>query len=49
MSGVTELKCDQPGFGGTTSIPPEEAWLVALQTRARPNHDLVFLWPPVPP
>lgn len=39
---VTELKCDQPGFGRTASIPRENAWLVALQLRACPDHDLYF-------
>jgi len=39
---VTELKCDDPGFGRTAPIPPEEAWLIALQIRACPDHDLYF-------
>ena len=39
---VTELKCDQPGFGRTASIPHENAWLIALQIRACPDHDLYF-------
>lgn len=39
---VTELRCDEPGFGRTASIPREEAWLIALQLRACPDHDLYF-------
>lgn len=39
---VTELKCDEPGFGRTTSIPREDAWLIGLQIRACPDHDLYF-------
>lgn len=39
---VTELRCDCPGFGRTAPIPREEAWLIALQLRACPNHDLYF-------
>ncbi len=39
---VTELKCDQRGFGKTASMPRENAWLIALQLRACPDHDLYF-------
>lgn len=39
---VTELRYDEPGFGRTAPIPREEAWLVALQLRPCPNHDLYF-------
>lgn len=39
---VTELRCDQPKFGRTDPIPPEDAYLVALQLRACPDHDLYF-------
>ncbi len=39
---VTELRCDRPGFGRTDPIPREDAWLVALQLRACPDHDLYF-------
>ena len=39
---VTELKCDRPNFGITDSIPKQDAYLVALQLRACPNHDLYF-------
>ena len=39
---VTELRCDEPGFGRTAPIPREEAWLIALQIRACPDHDLYF-------
>lgn len=39
---VTELRCDRPNFGRTLSIPPEDAWLVGLQLRACPDHDLYF-------
>jgi AraC-like DNA-binding protein len=39
---VTELRCDQPNFGRTNPIPREEAYLIALQIRACPNHDLYF-------
>lgn len=39
---VTELRCDEPGFGRTASIPCEDAWLIALQLRACPDHDLYF-------
>ena len=39
---VTELRCDHPNFGRTNPIPREEAYLVALQLRACPNHDLYF-------
>lgn len=42
MIAVTELKCDEPGFGRTASIPREDAWLIALQLRACPDHDLYF-------
>jgi AraC-like DNA-binding protein len=39
---VTELKCDAPHFGRTSSIPREDAYLIALQLRACPDHDLYF-------
>lgn len=39
---VTELRCDHPGFGRTSPLPREDAWLIALQLRACPNHDLYF-------
>lgn len=39
---VTELSCDQRNFGKTAPIPPEDAYLVALQLRACPDHDLYF-------
>lgn len=39
---VTELRCDHHGFGRTSPLPREEAWLVALQLRACPNQDLYF-------
>ncbi len=39
---VTELRCDRRGFGRTAPIAREDAWLVALQLRACPNHDLHF-------
>src|SRR5579872_3570946 len=39
---VTELKCDGPGFGKTNPIPGEDAWLIGLQIRACPDHDLYF-------
>jgi AraC-like DNA-binding protein len=39
---VTELRCDRPGFGRTSPLPREDAWLIALQLRACPNHDLYF-------
>jgi AraC family transcriptional regulator len=39
---VTELRCDRPGFGKTAPLPEEDAYLVALQLRACPDHDLYF-------
>jgi AraC-like DNA-binding protein len=39
---VTELRCDRPNFGQTTSMPREDAYLVALQLRACHDHDLYF-------
>lgn len=39
---VTELRCDRPNSGKTASIPREDAYLVALQLRACPDHDLYF-------
>jgi len=39
---ATELRCDQPNFGKTAPIPREDAYLIALQFRACPNHDLYF-------
>jgi AraC family transcriptional regulator len=37
---VTELRCDSPDQGLTTSIPREDAYLVALQVRQCPDHEL---------
>jgi len=37
---VTALRCDSPGFGMTTPIPREDAFLVGLQTRDCANHEL---------
>ena len=42
MLAITELRCDHPGFGTTNPIPREDAWLVGLQLRACPDHDLYF-------
>lgn len=39
---VTELKCNEREFGRTASLPREDAWLIALQMRACPDHDLYF-------
>ena len=39
---VTELRCDYPNFGRTAPMPLEDAYLVALQLRACPDHDLYF-------
>ncbi len=39
---VTELRCDQPNFGLTKPIPSEDAYLIGLQLRACPDHDLWF-------
>jgi len=39
---VTELRCDQRNSGRTAPIPLEDAYLVALQLRACPDHDLYF-------
>ncbi|HVW09596.1 MAG TPA: AraC family transcriptional regulator [Bryobacteraceae bacterium] len=39
---VTELRCDTPLFGRTDPLPRESAWLIALQLRACPDHDLFF-------
>jgi AraC-like DNA-binding protein len=39
---VTELRYDARTFGLTTSLPREDAYLVALQLRACPDHDLYF-------
>ena len=39
---ATELRCDQPNFGRTVSMPREDAYLIALQLRECPNHDLYF-------
>lgn len=39
---ATELRCDQRNFGMTAPIPREDAYLIALQIRACPNHDLYF-------
>ncbi len=39
---VTELRCDQPNFGRSAGMPWDDAYLVALQLRACPDHDLYF-------
>lgn len=39
---VTELRCDEPNLGKTSSMERENAYLIALQLRACPNHDLYF-------
>jgi AraC family transcriptional regulator len=39
---VTELQCDTRNFGRTESIPREDAYLIALQLRSCPDHDLYF-------
>lgn len=39
---ITELRCDHRNFGKTAPIPRENAYLVALQLRACPDHDLYF-------
>jgi AraC family transcriptional regulator len=39
---LTQLRCDQPNFGSTGSMPREHAYLIALQLRACHNHDLYF-------
>ena len=39
---VTELRCDQPQFGRTAPLPAEDVYLIALQFRACPDHDLYF-------
>ena len=39
---VTELRCDQRNFGRTIPIPREDAYLIALQLRQCPDHDLYF-------
>lgn len=39
---LTELRCDQPKFGLTAPMAREDAYLIALQLRACPNHDLYF-------
>ena len=39
---ITELRCDRPKFGKTAPLPQEDAYLVALQLRACPDHDLYF-------
>jgi AraC-like DNA-binding protein len=37
---VTQLKRDEPNLGMTTPIPTEDAYLVALQVREVPDHEL---------
>lgn len=37
---VTELRCDGRNFGRTQPVPRTNAYLVALQLRAFPDHDL---------
>src|SRR5579872_3644184 len=39
---VTELRCEHSNFGRTAPLPREDAYLVALQLRACPDHDLYF-------
>lgn len=39
---VTELKCDRANFGRTDAIPRQDGYLIALQLRACPDHDLYF-------
>jgi AraC family transcriptional regulator len=39
---VTELRCDHPNFGSSAAMALEDAYLVALQFRACPDHDLYF-------
>lgn len=39
---ATELRCDDRDFGRTASMPCEHAYLIALQLRACPDHDLYF-------
>src|SRR5437762_3121797 len=39
---ATELKYDRRNFGRTTSIPREDAYLIALPLRACHDHDLYF-------
>ncbi|HKD05561.1 MAG TPA: AraC family transcriptional regulator [Bryobacteraceae bacterium] len=39
---VTELRCDARNFGRTNPIPREDAYLIALQLRGCPDHDLYF-------
>jgi len=37
---VTQLKRDEPDLGMTTPIPKEDAYLIALQVREVPDHEL---------
>jgi hypothetical protein len=37
---VTQIRCDGPNQGMTSSIPREDAYLVALQARECPDHEL---------
>jgi AraC-like DNA-binding protein len=39
---VTELRYDARNFGQTNPMPREDAYLIALQLRACPDHDLYF-------
>lgn len=39
---VTELRCDEPGYGFSTPIAPEEAYLIGLQLRGMEHHELWF-------
>jgi AraC family transcriptional regulator len=39
---VTEIRSDRRNFGVTASIPREDAYLIALQIRECPDHDLFF-------
>ena len=36
--GVFEFRCDNPALGQSGSIPPEDAYAVALQLRDYPSH-----------
>src|SRR5207253_8937008 len=45
---VTQIRCDRPNRGMTTSIPREDAYLVALQVRECPDHELWVDGRPVP-
>lgn len=42
VMAATELRCDSSHFGLTSSMPVEPAYLVALQLRGCPKHELFF-------